>query len=291
MSLRTDNSTIDIYSFPHIFDLIVWYVHAADDVATLSSLRACGHAAKRTVDKRVATHVVVAGSRPCSRYYSVWTPQLTRHNRAVRTMDILKYDDEGALYADGACAVFLRTARPRFLRVYGQRALPLAPSVRALIQIFSCTNPLESTLVLVPKLHNVFCFDAQTAANLTSFNIEPCGQSHVTISLLPFFSVGRTPQDMVLVFTTLNDVIRWAEDQLTLNPELTIAFLGLEKSKCGFAFQADWNAMIHEDKVLQWFETVMFDMRVDFADRFAFVSHPQFREVYGEELHRLVVDT
>lgn len=281
---------LDIKFYPHLFDEIIGYVHADDDVSTLSAVRAAGRIAKLAVDRQLAAHMVVSGAHPCSRYYQVWREKWARGNRDVRTIDVFPYDDEGT--GRGACAAFLRNCRPRYLRVYGQRALPLAPSLRALIQVLNYAEPMELAPVLLPKAHNILCIDAHVAASLTFFDLEPCGKSHLTINLSPFFAAGPDlgPRDRAVVFSTLNNVVRWAEDQLELHPGLTIAFLGLERRRRGFAYQSTWQA-VHEDRLVAWASEIVFDMHVDFAERIAFLSHAGFRAMHGDELYRLVVDT
>lgn len=277
---------LDIKFYPHLFDEVVAYVHAADDVRTLSALRAAGRAAQRSVDKQLASHIVVAGSRPGSRYYQTWRDKWLT---CVRTVDVFPYDGEGT--GSGVCSAFLRNCRPRHLRVYGQRALTIAPSVRALIQVLSYAEPMEFAPVLLPKAHNVLCIDAHVAAALTFFDLEPCGSANLTINLLPFFAEDTElgPRDRAVVFSTLNNVVRWAEDQLELHPGLTLAFVGPERRRRGFAFQCTWQAM--QDRLVTWASEIVFDMHVDFAERIAFLSHARFRAMHGDELYRLVVDT
>lgn len=282
--------TLDIKFYPHLFEEIVAYVHAEDDVSTLSALRAAGRAAKAVVDQRLASHMVVADSQPCTRYYQHWNERWVRGNRDVRTIDVFPYDEETS--GRGICAAFLRNCQPRYLRIYGQRPVPLATSLRAFIKVFSYTAPLEYRPLMLPKVHNVIVMDAHVAASLTFYDIMDCGKAHLTLSLSPFFAAGADlgPRDRAVVFSTLNKVVRWAEDQLELHPGLTIAFLGLERRKRGFAYQSTWQA-VHGDRLITWASEIVFDMHVDFAERMAFVSHQCFRTTYGEELYRLVVDT
>lgn len=281
---------LDIRFYPHLFDEIVGYVHAADDVPTLSALRATGRLALVAVDRKLAAHMVVSGTRPCSCYYQVWREKWKRGNREVKTIDVFPYEGEDT--GRGTCAAFLRNCRPRYLRLYGQRAVPLAPSLRALIQVLSYAEPMHCPPVLLPKVHNVLCIDAHIAASLAFFDLEPCGNAHLTINLSPFFAAGTDlgPRDRAIVFSTLNNIMRWAEDQLELHPGLTIAIVGLERRRRGFAFQSTWQA-VHEDRLITWASEVVFDMHVDFVERIAFLSHACFREIQGDELYRLMVDT
>lgn len=283
-------TTLDIKFYPHLFDEIVAYVHAADDIGTLSALRAAGRSAKTIVDGQLASHMVVSGAHPCTRYYQVWTQQWARGNRDVRTIDVFPYDDE--MLGRGTCAAFLRGCRPRYLRIYGQRPVPFVSSLKALIKVMSYAAPLEYRPFMLPGAHNVIVLDAHAAASLQFFDIEPCGKVHLTLSLSPFFAAGLDlgPRDRAVVFSTLNKVVRWAEDQLELYPGLTIAFLGLERRKRGFAFQSTWQA-VHEERMVAWASEIVFDMHVDYAERMTFLSHACFRAKVGDEMYRLVVDT
>ena len=282
--------TLDIQFYPHLFDEIVGYVHAADDISTLSALRAAGRASKAIVDGLLASHMVVSGAHPCTRYYQVWSEQWARGNRDVRAIDVFPYDDEST--GQGTCASFLRNCKPHYLRLYGQRSVPFAPSLRALIKVMSYSAPLEYRPFLLPCAHNVMVLDAHVAASLQFFDIEPCGKAHLTLSLSSFFAAGPDlgPRDRAVVFSTLNNVVRWAEDQLELYPGLTIAFLGLERRKRGFAYQSTWQA-VHDDRMIAWASEIVFDMHVDYAERMSFLSHSSFRAKVGDEMYRLVVDT